>query len=115
MHTGIEERTWGPRREQESQDTSGAKPRSDGEVQPMANANGERLAKRKGEDANAAGTIRGPESCRSEWWSVEPAVGRVANGVPKRVDRLRGLGNAVVPQVAEYVARRLLASCKLGI
>lgn len=33
-------------------------------------------------------------------WSVEPQVGRVANGVPRRVDRLRALGNAVVPQQA---------------
>jgi hypothetical protein len=40
----------------------------------------------------------------AEWWAVEPNVGRVANGVPKRVDRLRGLGNAVVPVVAQYVA-----------
>jgi DNA (cytosine-5)-methyltransferase 1 len=31
-------------------------------------------------------------------WSVEPALGRVANGVPRRVDRLKCLGNAVVPQ-----------------
>jgi DNA (cytosine-5)-methyltransferase 1 len=31
-------------------------------------------------------------------WAVEPDVGRVANGVPRRVDRLRALGNAVVPQ-----------------
>lgn len=31
-------------------------------------------------------------------WAVEPNVGRVANGVPHRVDRLKCLGNAVVPQ-----------------
>ena len=35
--------------------------------------------------------------CRG-WWSVEPDVGRVAHGVPARVDRLKCLGNAVVPQ-----------------
>lgn len=43
-----------------------------------------------------------------EWWAVEPDVGRVANGVPARVDRLRCLGNAVVPQVAEYVGRLIM-------
>lgn len=41
-------------------------------------------------------------------WSVEPNVGRVANGVPNRVDRLKSLGNAVVPQVAEYIGRCIL-------
>ena len=34
------------------------------------------------------------------WWAVEPDICRVANGIPSRVDRLRGLGNAVVPQQA---------------
>lgn len=41
-------------------------------------------------------------------WHSEPAVGRVANGVPRRVDRLRCLGNAIVPQVAQVVAERVL-------
>ena len=45
-------------------------------------------------------------------WAVEPDVGRVANGVPRRVDRLRGLGNAVVPQVAEYIGRCIVSNNK---
>lgn len=36
-------------------------------------------------------------------WQAEPDVPRVALGIPNRVDRIRGLGNAVVPQVAEYI------------
>ena len=43
------------------------------------------------------------------WWETEPDVGRVAHGIPARVDRLRGLGNAVVPQVAEYIGRLVIA------
>jgi DNA (cytosine-5)-methyltransferase 1 len=50
-----------------------------------------------------------PSYTKHGWWSAEPAVGRVADGIPNRVDRLRGLGNAVVPQVAELVARRVIA------
>lgn len=37
--------------------------------------------------------------CNS-WWEVEPGMGRVVDGLPRRVDRLKGLGNAIVPQVA---------------
>ena len=40
-------------------------------------------------------------------WTVEPDVGRVANGVPKRVDRLRGLGNAIVPQIAALIMQMI--------
>ena len=42
------------------------------------------------------------------FWNTEPDVGRVANGVPHRVHRLRGLGNAVVPQVAEWIGQRIM-------
>lgn len=43
-------------------------------------------------------------------WATEPDVGRVADGVPKRVDRLRCLGNAVVPQIPELIGNAILAS-----
>lgn len=36
----------------------------------------------------------------SSWWEAEPGMGRVVNGLPNRVDRIKGLGNAIVPQVA---------------
>jgi DNA (cytosine-5)-methyltransferase 1 len=35
-------------------------------------------------------------------------VGRVADGVPSRVDRLAELGNAVVPQIPEMIGRAIL-------
>lgn len=50
-----------------------------------------------------------PDIAGSDWWSVEPDLGRVAHGVPFRVDRLRALGNAVVPIVAATAWRILLA------
>jgi len=41
-------------------------------------------------------------------WLPEPSVGRVANGVPRRVDRLKQLGNAVVPQIPEVIGRFIM-------
>jgi len=43
-------------------------------------------------------------------WLPEPDVGRVAHGVPRRVDRLKALGNAVVPQIPEMIGRAILAA-----
>ena len=77
---------------------------------PSPDANGEGLEKRKREDTSGAWTFCGAKPCRSEWWQFEPGVGRVANGIPRRVDRLRGLGNAVVPQVAEHIGRCIVAA-----
>lgn len=45
------------------------------------------------------------DGCR---WSVEPRVGRVAHGIPHRVDRLKGLGNAIVPEIPEILGRMIL-------
>jgi len=63
----------------------------------------------------------------AEQWAVEPAIcelahgfsdrlvryaGRVSTGTPNRVAKLRCLGNAVVPQVAEWIGRQIVeAEC----
>lgn len=44
----------------------------------------------------------------SGWWSVEPDVGRVVNGLPFRVDRIKCLGNSVVPQCAKEAFKKLM-------
>ena len=49
------------------------------------------------------------------WWLSEPDVGRVAHGVPARVDRLKGLGNAVVPQIPEIIGRAIMKSLNAPI
>jgi len=45
-------------------------------------------------------------------WPAEPRVGRVADGIPNRVDRIRGLGNAVVPQLIQAIGELVLAADK---
>ena len=89
----------------------------DGKVCEVANANGKGLERRTQDDgrtnrkqANAKRSRMPVE--RHGWWTAEPELGRVAHGISSRVDRLRGLGNAVVPQVAEWIGRRIVASCK---
>ena len=60
----------------------------------------------RGEVFSRGNLCRGTQSYEGwKWWETEPDVGRVAHGVSARVDRLRGLGNAVVPQVAEVIGR----------
>jgi DNA (cytosine-5)-methyltransferase 1 len=50
---------------------------------------------------------RGSTDGSREWWSVEPNVGRVANGVAARVDRLKAIGNGQVPLCAATAWRPL--------
>lgn len=52
-----------------------------------------------------------PERRRAarEWLAAEPRVDRLVDGIPGQVDRLFGLGNAVVPQIPEYIGRMIMA------
>jgi len=44
----------------------------------------------------------------SREWPAEPCLGRVADGVPNRVDRIKGLGNAVVPQLIQAIGELVI-------
>ena len=63
--------------------------------------------------------IRSDGGCRTlagwktDWWKIEPSICRILDGLPKGLDkdrkeRLRCLGNAVVPQVAEYIGKHVV-------
>jgi DNA (cytosine-5)-methyltransferase 1 len=84
----------------------------DGTNGPVADAGGQRRERWAGVEGSrreaAVGGEAGDHAGHSRWWATEPDVGRVAHGVPYRMDRLRALGNAVVPQVAEWVGRRII-------
>lgn len=86
--------------------------RDDGDIQPVADASEQQRDRwmhwtcgweREPQEAlrDAGGGER-----EETWMSIpEPLLGRVAHGVPNRVDRLKGLGNAIVPQIAEMIGR----------
>jgi DNA (cytosine-5)-methyltransferase 1 len=68
-------------------------------------------AQQRDDDGRRIELSQGCESRRlNGQWIIEPDVGRVAHGVPARVDRLRCLGNAVVPQVVEIIGRAIIES-----
>jgi len=82
----------------------------------VSDANRKRLeGRKKTGDVESSGQKPRKQSTRHNkgeaTWATEPNVGRVANGIPSRVDRLKGLGNAIVPQVAEIIMRRIKRQC----
>ena len=64
---------------------------------------------KKGQPGRCLDTFR-PGS----WWATEPGVGRVADGIPNRVDRIKCLGNSIVPQVAHLIGLSILRSSMTG-
>ena len=74
-------------------------------MQSQADTDSTRLEERQGERGNARQELAA--TLGAGWWSTEPDVGRVANGVPRRSHRLKQLGNAVVPQVVEQIGKAI--------
>jgi DNA (cytosine-5)-methyltransferase 1 len=65
--------------------------------------------------AKRQGSFRSCVASGGGQWATEPDVGRVAHGISHRVDRLRVLGNAVVPQVAEFVGRLIVNASRRSL
>jgi len=76
-------------------DTSGKRLQGRTKEQVSGFGNVSRQSKRSGED-------------KREFWSTEPNVGRVADGIPARSHRIKALGNAVVPQIPEIIGRMIM-------
>jgi len=96
------------RRECTGQETGGNIDKHVAPPRPMANANDTRPQEREvfaGGQSQARPTQPGQAFKRNDRWPTEPGVGRVAHGVPCRVDRIKGLGNAIVPQVAFQILK----------
>ena len=82
---------------------NGSRPDAWGET--VADSHGPRLAQREGQPGDDG--EEQPSVIGSGWWTTEPELGRLANGVPNRVDRLRGAGNGQVPGVVATAWRLL--------
>ena len=76
-----------------------ADPWRDGAASNVADSAGEGLQGCAGGGLSGAGWAP-VQPARRGWWSAEPDVGRVADGVASRVDRLEATGNGQVPAVA---------------
>jgi len=83
-------------------------PRTGPSREAVADASGERKRK-PADEANSVADSGNTwqESGGGMRWRPEPELGRVADGIPNRPHRLRGLGNAIVPQVAETLLRMM--------
>ena len=73
-----------------------------------ADAHEARLEERERQDAGGARPDGWPVNGGSSQWATEPDVVRVVYGVPKRMDRVSALGNAVVPQIPEIIGRAIM-------
>ena len=62
----------------------------------------------KGEHGHTGCSSSAHRQQGSDIWNLEPNVGRVAHGVPGRVYRLKGLGNSIVPKIAEEIGKAIM-------
>ena len=80
--------------------------------QDVADSDSDRLQGRTEEPLRGVRDLQGkPERSGAEFrngWPVEPSVGRVVDGLPRRSHRIKALGNAVVPQIVQAIGETII-------
>jgi len=87
----------------------------DGSPQSLADSSRQRMERdwTSGVEESQPSGSQGLSGCNSSGgeprvWQAEPCVGRISDGVPNRVDRIKGLGNAVVPQLIQAIGELVI-------
>lgn len=90
--------------------TNGRKTRmeSGNGCEPLADATSKQAGRIQQPALPAYAGANGDGSRTPAAWPTEPELGRVADGIPNRPHRLKGLGNAIVPQVAAEILKNLV-------
>ena len=104
---------WQLQSERSQQDKWG---RASDSGEPLAHTGGEGLERLGIRTVSTESQESMPASCGrvvrkisvSDFWKVEPELGRVADGIPNRLDRLKQLGNSLVPQIPEMIGYAIL-------
>jgi len=81
-----------------------------GETENVAYTDSQRGCLWETDRQNAEDVGQSPRCKVTGNWDFEPNVGRVVDGLPNRVDRLRGLGNAIVPQIAYQIGMAIMST-----
>ena len=105
------------RRDQKHKEMEGGQAKlsdiTSGQSNLLANANGIKWQMLPKESLSRKQNIQGQLGRSSQnqrnRWPSEPNVCRVVNGLPNRTHRIKGLGNAIVPQVAYEIFNHLEA------
>jgi len=91
--SGTKTKSWA-----DGKDGSVAHPAADTDSAGLQGRDSEKLPERA--DQRTAGQSSTSTPRTYDWWQTEPPVGRVVDGLARRLDRLKSLGNGQVPMAA---------------